>query len=71
MTGTSSAALGIALRSLRKSASLTLGDVSAAAGISGPYLSNVENGNVSPSADWVRTVMAAIGCLILAKRDAA
>lgn len=54
-------ALGTALRALRKAAGLTLDDVSRSAGISAPYLSNVENGNVSPSADWVRVVAVAIG----------
>lgn len=68
MTGTTEEALGVALRTLRKAAALTLDDVSRVAGISGPYLSNVENGHVKPSADWVRTVMAAIGAEI---RDAA
>lgn len=70
MSETNDAAVGLALRTLRKSVGLTLNDVSQAAGISGPYLSNVENGNVRPSADWVRTVMASIGCLI-DQRDAA
>lgn len=53
--------VGTALRTLRKVAGMTLSDVGEAAGISAPYLSNVENGNVKPSADWVRMVMSVIG----------
>lgn len=70
MTGSEDAGLGVALRTLRKTVGLTLSDVSEAAGISGPYLSNVENGNVRPSADWVRNVMASIGDLIASKEAA-
>ncbi|QLQ11127.1 MAG: helix-turn-helix transcriptional regulator [Nocardioidaceae bacterium] len=68
MTQPTDEALGVALRTLRKTVGMTLDDVSRAAGISGPYLSNVESGKVRPTADWVRTVMAAIGSQI---RDAA
>lgn len=58
---TSHEGVGTALRTLRKVAGMTLADVGKAAGISAPYLSNVENGNMKPSADWVRMVMAVIG----------
>jgi predicted transcriptional regulator len=40
---------------------MTLDDVSKAAGVSAPYLSNVENGNVTPSATWVHMVIEVIG----------
>ena len=40
---------------------MTLADVGEAAGISAPYLSNVENDNVKPSAAWVHMVMDVIG----------
>ncbi len=53
--------VGVALRLLRKSAGLTLDDVSRVAGISAPYLSNVENGNAEPSAKWVHMLIDAIG----------
>lgn len=60
MTQTS-VALGKAIRATRRSAGLTIAKTAEVAGISGPYLSNVENGNVLPSADWVRMVLTAIG----------
>lgn len=53
--------VGVALRSIRKAANMTLDDVSKAAGVSAPYLSNVENGNVTPSAGWVHMVIEVIG----------
>lgn len=62
--------MGLALRTLRRTAGLTLDDVAKAAGSSAPYISNVENGNVKPSADWTRNVLAAIGDLLSAQ-DAA
>ncbi len=40
---------------------MTLDDVAQAAGISAPYLSNVENGNATPSAKWVHMVLEVIG----------
>lgn len=70
MTGTNDEALGVALRMLRKSAGLTLSEVAGVAGASAPYLSNVENGNVRPSADWIRNVVSSIGSLI-SMQDAA
>lgn len=71
MTGTHAGDLGAALRTLRKAAGLTLSDVSGSAGVSAPYLSNVENGNARPSADWVRNVVESIGAAIAIGRDAA
>ena len=53
--------VGVALRLVRLAAQMTLNDVSKAAGISYTYLSNVENGNVTPSAKWVHAVLEAIG----------
>lgn len=53
--------LGAALRRLRNSANMTLSDVASVAGVSVTYLSNVENGHVSPRADWVRNLVDAIG----------
>jgi predicted transcriptional regulator len=70
MGESNSAAVGAAMRTLRKTAGLTLDDVSQAAGISAPYLSNVENGNVRPSADWIRNVIASIGGVLLDTRGA-
>jgi transcriptional regulator with XRE-family HTH domain len=58
---TSKNGVGVALRSIRKLAGMTLDDVSRAAGVSAPYLSNVENGNVTPSPGWVHTVLEVIG----------
>ncbi len=49
---------------------MTLGDVSELAGISGPYLSNVENGNVTPSPEWVHMVLGAIGQRLTAQARA-
>lgn len=66
----SNEALGIALRRLRTSAGMTLADVAGVAGVSITYLSNVENGHVSPRADWVRNLVGAIGTH-LAAEDAA
>lgn len=63
--------VGIALRELRRAAGMTLADVSTSAGISAPYLSNVENGNVEPSAPWVQMVLAAIGDRIAESRQVA
>lgn len=57
----SNTAVGTALRTLRKSAGMTLADVAVKAGVSAPYLSNVENGNVTPSTKWVHMVMEVIG----------
>lgn len=53
--------IGTALRTLRKTADLTLDDVSRMGGISPAYLSKVENGLVSPTPTWVSTVTEAIG----------
>jgi predicted transcriptional regulator len=53
--------LGIAIRALRKTAGLTLEDVSAIAGVSTNYLSRAENGLVEPSASWVEVVVTAMG----------
>lgn len=53
--------VGAALRAVRKAAGMTLSDVALQAGISAPYLSNVENGNASPSAKWVHMVIEVIG----------
>jgi DNA-binding XRE family transcriptional regulator len=53
--------VGIALRAVRLAAGMTLRDVSGAANISYTYLSNVENGNVEPSAKWVHMVIETIG----------
>lgn len=71
MADSNNAEIGTAMRTLRKAAGLTLDDVGRAAGISAPYLSNVENGNVKPTADWLRNVIAAIGSSLIEARDAA
>ena len=71
MSVSTQVAVGLALRTLRKTAGLTLDDVAKAAGSSAPYISNVENGNVKPSADWTRNVIAAIGALLAEAEDAA
>lgn len=55
------AGLGVALRTLRKSAEMTLEDVSVAAGVSTNYLSRAENGLVEPSSNWVELVVTAMG----------
>lgn len=67
---TSKNGVGVALRSVRKTAGMTLNDVSQAAGISYTYLSNVENGNAEPSAKWVQMVLEVIGAH-LAQSEAA
>lgn len=67
----SNQAVGQALRVVRKSANLTLSDVHRIAGVSVPYLSNVENGKVSPSSEWIRMILVAIGGQILSDEDAA
>jgi predicted transcriptional regulator len=53
--------VGTAIRVARKAAGMTLADVSRTAGVSVPYLSNVENGNAHPSAKWVHMVIEVIG----------
>lgn len=53
--------LGTAIRTLRKTAHLTLADASKIAGVSPAYLSRVENGLVDPTPTWVSTVAEAIG----------
>lgn len=53
--------VGVALRAVRLAAGMTLRDVSRAANISYTYLSNVENGNVEPSAKWVHMVIEIMG----------
>ena len=65
------AALGEALRTLRKTAGLTLADLTREAGISGPYLSNVENGRLSPSPEWIKALLISIGEQIDAGKKAA
>ncbi|MFS3128681.1 helix-turn-helix domain-containing protein [Nocardioides sp. Bht2] len=71
MTTCDDEAVGVALRVLRKAAGMTLNDVSRVAGVSPAYLSNVENGNVRPSAPWVHAVLGSIGSEIQAERQAA
>lgn len=56
--------MGTALRTLRKSAGLTLDEVSAKAGVSTNYLSRAENGLVDPSSNWVELVVTALGAHI-------
>jgi predicted transcriptional regulator len=64
--------LGVALKTLRKSAGMTLDDVSGLAGVSTNYLSRAENGLVEPSPGWVEIVVSAIGDrLAAAAKDAA
>lgn len=67
----SNEAVGTALRVIRKSANLTLADVNRIAGVSAPYLSNVENGKVAPSSEWIRMLLLAIGTAILDEEGAA
>lgn len=58
---TSPSGLGTAIKALRKTADMTLEDVSMAAGVSTNYLSRAENGLVEPSASWVEVVVTAMG----------
>ena len=51
--------LGERLREIRKEHRLTLKDLSQKAGLSIPYLSNVERGGVNPSFDTLQKVAAA------------
>lgn len=53
--------IGTAIRTLRKTAGLTVTEVAAMAEVSYHYLSRVENGHVIPTARWVRDVTSAIG----------
>lgn len=54
-------AVGTAIRTLRKSAGLTITEAAEIAEVSYHYLSRVENGHVLPTGRWVREVTAAIG----------
>ncbi len=51
--------LGERLREIRKAHKLTLKDLSQKAGLSIPYLSNVERGEVNPSFDTLQKLSAA------------
>ncbi|MFC5676027.1 helix-turn-helix domain-containing protein [Aeromicrobium endophyticum] len=62
-------AVGVALKTLREAAGMTLSRVSADAGVSISYLSRAENGQVQPSADWVRVITATIGANLVAARE--
>lgn len=57
---------GEALRALRKTAGMTLQQVSDAAGVSVSYLSRAETNDVSPTAGWWQMVAIAIGGYALA-----
>lgn len=52
---------GTAIRLARKGAGMTLDAVARRAGISIPYLSNVENEKFTPSAEWAANVLDVIG----------
>lgn len=56
--------VGVAVHALRKAAGMTLAELSQVAGVSGPYVSNVENGNVDPSPQWVHMVIEHLGSRI-------
>lgn len=62
---------GAALRALRKTAGMTLQQVSDAAGVSVSYLSRAETNDVTPTAGWWQMVAVAIGEHICTTRDAA
>jgi transcriptional regulator with XRE-family HTH domain len=62
-------AVGVALKTLREAAGMTLSRVSADAGVSISYLSRAENGQVHPSAEWVRVITATIGAQLVSARE--
>lgn len=63
---------GEALRAIRNAAGMTLQQVSDKAGVSPSYLSRVETGQVTPTANWVELVAVAMGeHMAQAQKDAA
>jgi transcriptional regulator with XRE-family HTH domain len=60
----SSEELGDSLRELRKSKRLSLRDVEQASGVSGSYLSQVEQGKRHPSAELLRKIAPTYGASI-------
>lgn len=52
---------GVALRTLRRAAGMTLADLAAAAGVSMSYASRVEAGVVLPRPKWVAHVVDVLG----------
>jgi transcriptional regulator with XRE-family HTH domain len=53
-------AIGAQIRSLRRRAELTVGDLAAAAGISAGMMSKIENGQISPSLSTLQAVAASL-----------
>lgn len=62
--------VGASIRAVRKAAGMTLQQVCDEAGISLSYLSRVENGEKTPTGNWVQQVFLTIGAH-LAIQDAA
>jgi transcriptional regulator with XRE-family HTH domain len=60
-TMSASAAIGGRIRVLRQRLSLTLGDVAAMAGLSKPFLSQVERGRATPSLQSLAGIARALG----------